>query len=572
MSELNPGIHREVLDNLQDGVLVIGVGGSIETLNPAGQRLLDLDDTDVSGQTFAEAFLLQEGLDEFTQLLMDVSANRKQTGRTTVEVKGATERSLSVATSYLLRGEKISSVIAVFSDITELEALRENEAHQHSKLQTAYQEIEDRNTELAIALRKVRFSQSLGGLLAVSLFIAAGVWSSQSLYLFESIGATEQIEEEPANELTIHPQHVSSDITLRGTLAPWRVSNVRSQISGALLSVEVDPGDRVAEGQVLATIDLSDARADYAKKKVEHSAMLLALNELENWQESAELTQARRELTKAQLAFEGIQTRINKSRFLHKEGLIAKLDYEDAEREFTSSKLDDEAAKEAFAAVNARFSEAALDNAKQAEAIAKFAVKRAKLALERGTIRAPFSGVILASSSHRNQLTAGDLLREGQDVFSIGDFSRIAIEVEADESDIVKLAKDQPVEVTGHAFRDTVMTGALAHVSSQADPASHGVPRYQVGALLDPVTAKEKAGLRIGMSAQLRITTYTNPKALVVPIHAVRSWSGKHHITVVKSDGEVEQREVEIGPTTLDSVEITAGLSAGETIKVEGYQ
>ena len=34
-----PDIHREVLDNLEDGVLVVGLGGRIETLNPAAERI-----------------------------------------------------------------------------------------------------------------------------------------------------------------------------------------------------------------------------------------------------------------------------------------------------------------------------------------------------------------------------------------------------------------------------------------------------------------------------------------------------------------------------------------------------
>ena len=37
-----PDIHREVLDNLRDGVLVVRPGGRIESLDPAAERLLDL--------------------------------------------------------------------------------------------------------------------------------------------------------------------------------------------------------------------------------------------------------------------------------------------------------------------------------------------------------------------------------------------------------------------------------------------------------------------------------------------------------------------------------------------------
>ena len=83
---MNESTHREVLENLQDGVLVVGTGGTIHTVNPTARRILDLHD-DVSGIVFAEAFLIQEGLDEFTQLVMDVCANRTKTGRSVITIE-----------------------------------------------------------------------------------------------------------------------------------------------------------------------------------------------------------------------------------------------------------------------------------------------------------------------------------------------------------------------------------------------------------------------------------------------------------------------------------------------------
>ena len=111
----------------------------------------------------------------------------------------------------------------------------------------------------------------------------------------------------------------------------------------------------------------------------------------------------------------------------------------------------------------------------------------------------------------------------------------------------------------------------MSHVSSQADPKSRGTPKFDVAVTLDPVTPEEAAQLRAGMSAKIRIVTYSNPKALLVPIGAVRSRAGTHRLRVVDPDtGEAQERTVEIGPTTRDSVEIRAGLKAGETILAPG--
>ena len=70
-------------------------------------------------------------------------------------------------------------------------------------------------------------------------------------------------------------------------------------------------------------------------------------------------------------------------------------------------------------------------------------------------------------------------------------------------------------------------------------------------------------------AAQLRIVTFINVRALSVPIGAVQSYGGAHRLQVVDpATGEPEERLVEIGPATWDSVEIRAGLKAGETILV----
>ena len=68
-----PDIHREVLGNLEDGVLVVGLGGRIETLNPAAERILGLEAGEAEGRIFAELFIAREGFDDFTQLLIDAT-------------------------------------------------------------------------------------------------------------------------------------------------------------------------------------------------------------------------------------------------------------------------------------------------------------------------------------------------------------------------------------------------------------------------------------------------------------------------------------------------------------------
>ena len=577
-----PDIHREVLDNLEDGVLVVGLAGRIETLNPAAERILGLEAGEAEGQGFAELFVLREGFDDFTQLLIDATTERSGAARRTVRVEGGGEtRSLSVATSYLRRGEGGEAVaaIAVFSDITELHELRETELRlakeaeqQHRRLQDAYREIEERNAALASALRKVRVVQGLGTVLAVGLFLGAGLWSSRSLDLLGD-GSTAVAAAPAGSErrMTVKERTATSSISLKGVLAPWRTIAVRSPIAGTVAAVHFRTGQEVAEGETLLELDLGRAKSNYAGARRRHAQALQRFRDLEDWENSPDMVKARRSFTKTRLDMESQRTRINKSRFLFEEGLISASEHEDAERQFRGQELDFEAAEEEFATVNAQASEEALDDARLELEAARAGLQAAEEALRHDVMRAPISGVVLASQNQGQELLAGSTVAAGRVLLKIGDFSRMAVAVQVDEADVVKLRAGQKVKVAGNAFRGLSLRGEVTDVSALANPRSRGIPKFDVTVTLDPVGPKEAALLRAGMSARLRIVTYSNPKALLVPLDAVRSRGGKHRLRVVDpATGETEEREVETGPTTRDSVEIRAGLEAGETILAPG--
>ena len=573
-----PNIHREVLDNLEDGVLVVGSGGRIETLNPAAERILGLEAGQATGRTFVELFIAREGFDDFTQLILDATAKNSGDERRVVEVQGAgAARSLSVATSYLKRTDaaETAAAIAVFSDITELRELRDTELRmaqaaeeQHRRLQDAYREIEERNGALAAALRKVRVVQGLGTLLAIGLFLGAGLWTWRPLDLFDRAAAVAASGPSGTERrMTVPFRPVSSSISLRGTLAPWRTMALRSPVDGTLVAVYFRTGQEVSKGETLLETDLTRVKRDYATRRRSHATALQRFRELGDWEASPEMTKARRSFVKARLDRESQRTKINKSRFLFKEGLVSASEFEDAERQHKSQELDFEAAEEEFAAIRAKASEEALEAARLDLESARADLLAAEEALAHDRVLAPIAGVVLAPERAGQEPIPGKAIRAGEVLLRIGDFSRMAAAVKVDEADVVQLRAGQKVTVTGNAFRGLTLRGEVSHVSSQADPRSMGIPKFDVTVTLDPVRPEDAARLRAGMSAQLRVVTYSNPKALLVPIDAVESRAGAHRLRVVDPDtGEVEEREVQIGPTTQDSVEIRAGLAAGETI------
>ena len=156
---------------------------------------------------------------------------------------------------------------------------------------------------------------------------------------------------------------------------------------------------------------------------------------------------------------------------------------------------------------------------------------------------------------------------KGGVLLAVGDFSRMAALTAVDEVDVLRIGVGQRVLVTGNAFRDLRLRGAVSRVSSQPLPKVRGVVQFEVEVTLDPLEPEQRERLRTGMSSRLDIVVYRKEAALLVPIKAVSKRGGTHRLRVMdRETREVREREVEIGPTTLDSVEIVAGLSVGEQI------
>ncbi len=188
--------------------------------------------------------------------------------------------------------------------------------------------------------------------------------------------------------------------------------------------------------------------------------------------------------------------------------------------------------------------------------------------LGHGRVHAPLSGVVLAQSRGTG-LQEGRKIGKGEVLATIGDFSRMAATAKVDEVDVVRIAVGQAVTVTGNAFGGLRLRGTVTHVASQPDPRARGTPQFDVVVTLDPLDEEQRERIRAGMSSRLRIVVYSKEAALMVPLEAVEDRGRSYWVSVIDpATREVGEREVVIGPTTQDSVEITAGLQAGDEIVI----
>jgi 2-oxoglutarate dehydrogenase E1 component len=123
-------IHRNILENMRDGVMSIDLNGRVTTFNAAAEEILGLDCQDVIGRTLVETILELPGSDDFVQVILDAIYESSVTHHRRVTLPlGTQTRRLAVTTSFLFEGDEGAGerkgVVAVFSDVTEVERLRD---------------------------------------------------------------------------------------------------------------------------------------------------------------------------------------------------------------------------------------------------------------------------------------------------------------------------------------------------------------------------------------------------------------------------------------------------------------
>ena len=588
MTQRHAGIHRRLLDHLLDGVMVVERGGTVTLLNPAAARILGVSPEEVAGRTFTELFIAREGFVEFSDLVLDAVNGEGEGGRQVVTLRsGDATRTLSVAISYIKSnrdgaGETVA-LIAVFSDITELRELRETELRmakaveaQHAELQTAYRQVEERNEELAAMLKKVQVARVLATAVVIGVFLAAGAYVWPPLNGFGSAFGPSVVSQADAGvakglrTIVVEPRQMRQTIALVGSIAPWRTVAVTSPIESRVLAVDFQYGQKVEEGDLLVELDTSEMVREHRRAQVRHIDALEAFETVRDWKNGPEMIVARRAFARARIALESQETRLKRTAFLLEQGLVPASRHEEADRQYRRQLLDFEAGRQDLEAARARGGEEAMDKVALELSSAREEMQELEKSAGRGRVRAPVSGVVLASSRPgAKTLAVGRSVDKGEALLTIGDFSRMAAIAMVDEVDVVRLALGQTVWVTGNAFRDLRMRGTVTHVSGQPLPKVRGATRFEVNVTLDPLEADQRGRLRTGMSCMLEIVIYSKDATLMVPIEAVERSGRSHRLRVINRDTRmVQHREVKVGPTTVDSVEITFGLKPGDEIVV----
>ena len=332
----------------------------------------------------------------------------------------------------------------------------------------------------------------------------------------------------PVKVAVSHPTaNVAAQVFGLGTVEARITSKVGFKISGILVDLRADVGDRVVKGAVLARLDDREQKAQVARSKA-------AVEQAE-----ANLQKANASVQKAQANYENAK-RISERR----QALVQ------------SKSASVETAETAQAAQDAALGD--LNLAKSDVSVAKAAISDAKaqeqqqeVTLDFHTLTAPYDAMVTARPKE-----LGAALTAGEPVFTLIDPKTIWVLAFIDESKAGEIKVGEPAEIVLRSLSGKRFQGKVARIEPESDRVNE---ERRVEVAFDPIPANAN----LGEQAEVYITTVRLPQALLVPEAAIIGL-GKNHGTVwTVEDGRLQQREVTLGRRLLDGrYEITGGVPA----------
>lgn len=611
-------LYQNILAHMGDGVITINPTGEITTFNQESGRLLGLDPQRVLGKKFAQVFLENQSHDQINQAILDAIYDSKTVHNVIIkfEQNDGKFKHLAITTTFLYGPESSAQkvekhgVIVVIKDISQIVELQAKERKLLAELEMAnkqlissYRKLESGNNELNQKLHITNakrhliwiFGSTLGIIFLISLFFISYKLVKRSTDrsisandLPSTLAAPSDRRERSISSLNkenfsfgnnvsvVNEESMSMSISLPGKLEA-KVVNIISPFKGRIQQVLVGPGQMIKKGTVLAVLDTEELLKRYREVKSEYIKAAQKYNELKNWESSSDVLNARISLTKATMDYEFQKSQYEKKSYLFKKDLISKNDYEEAKRNILRSEMDVKLAKSNFNNSLLKGNKEEIDLSTISYNSAKKELSIVESKLKESEVKSNLSGVILETSNKRNMdgnnnnnrfISVGSTVNEGDLLFSIGDMQGMMVKTLVDEVHISKVAVNQKVIVTGEAFNGLELEGSISQVSSQAvEDGNETTPKFEVLITIPKIDEEIRKKIRLGMSCSLSIILYENPKALTIPITAIKNDDNGTWVKVFNpSSKSFVPKKIVAGHTNLSSVEVKSGLSKGDRI------
>lgn len=350
---------------------------------------------------------------------------------------------------------------------------------------------------------------------------------------------------------------IASTLTITGQVLSGDKTKLNFEVNGTLQEVNVGVGDQVATGDELARIDdeelsnqvtIAKNNLDSANAKMEQ--LKAGSNSADIKAQEVSIENALNDLNRAKENLAELQ---NNASATAQELNSAQEQVDKAQGQYNLAVAQLEAKKAGASSYDIRIQQAAVTKA-------KLDYEEALKNLEKTVLASPISGTVLAVNADVGKAVGGQASTITNDFIVIADLSNLKVSASVDQVDIVKIAKDQNVNITFDAIPDKEFKGKVTKI----DPnpvTEQNVTTYNIEVSLDNPDPK----IKLGMAADLVIELESKENVLLVPNLAVRTVTGNKMVTKLV-DGVATEIPVETGISDDENTEIASGLFEGDEI------
>jgi len=338
-------------------------------------------------------------------------------------------------------------------------------------------------------------------------------------------------------------EDLSRDLVLTAEFKPYQEVDVMAKVAGYIKEIRVDVGDRVKEGDVLATLEIPEMIDDlnHSRASIRHS--------------EAEVKRAQDEVKRAQSVHDGTHALYTRLAAVSekKPGLIAQQDIDEAQSRDLAAEAQISVANSALAAARQQVE---MDNS---------ARDKVQTLMDYRRVTAPFTGVVTKRfADNGSMIQAGTASQtQAMPVVRLSQNQLLRLILPVPESAVSTVHIGQRVAVRVPTLNRS-FTGSVARFADKLAMETRtmdtevDVPNSDL--LLIP-----------GMYAEVDLTLARHDGVVAIPVMAVDpAGAGVGEIMVVTPNRRVELRRVALGLETVDRVEISSGLNAGDLVVLSG--
>ncbi len=332
-------------------------------------------------------------------------------------------------------------------------------------------------------------------------------------------------------------------VVATGTLEPRELVSVGAQVSGRLEKLNVELGQTVHKGELIAQIDA----------QTQTNALKTARAALATIQAQRAASQA--SLAKAELEYQRQQMMVAGEATSH-------ADFEAAEAALKAARAD-------IASYDAQIEQA------------RVSVSTAAVNLDYTRISAPMDGVVVSIVTKQGQTV--NAIQSAPTIVILAQLDVMTVKAEISEADVIKVKPGQPVYFTilgdpDHRYQaklrqiepapDSIVSVVNSNSSASTTSSSTSSTAIYYNGLFE--VPNEDGRLRALMTAQVTVVLASKHDVLQIPATALgeKTRDGRYLVRVQDAEGKTQQRQVTIGLDNNVTAEVIDGLKAGEKVIV----